>query len=204
MPARIHHLTPGSAGPRRRGRSRSGRSASRRTRPPAGEQRHRGHFTRSGNRHARCLLVVAAWDYRHAPRRPAGGPDPSDRCLAAADPAVSPTPLPHWPGKALDRRDRPRALRVLVGRDDQPATTRGAARRLDPERHHTTLDQTDWGRRPAREPGGPRCVYVIPTRELVRGSQRPATVLRSRLAHLSVDSHRQRKPVAPPRYPDPP
>jgi transposase len=40
----------------------------------SGEQRRRGHITRSGNRHARRLLVEAAWHYRHAPRRPATGP----------------------------------------------------------------------------------------------------------------------------------
>jgi transposase len=50
----------------------------------SGEQRHRGHITRSGNRHARRLLVEAAWHYRHAPRRPAnGGPEPSQRAWQA-------------------------------------------------------------------------------------------------------------------------
>jgi transposase len=49
----------------------------------SGEQRHRGHITRSGNRHARRLLVKAAWHYRHAPRRPASGPEPSDRAWQA-------------------------------------------------------------------------------------------------------------------------
>ena len=49
----------------------------------SGEQRHRGHITRSGNRHARRLLIEAAWHYRHAPRRPASGPEPSDRAWQA-------------------------------------------------------------------------------------------------------------------------
>jgi transposase len=49
----------------------------------SGEQRHRGHITRSGNRHARRLLVKAAWHYRHAPRRPSSGPQPSDRAWQA-------------------------------------------------------------------------------------------------------------------------
>jgi transposase len=35
---------------------------------PSGEQRHRGHITKTGNRHARRLLVEAAWHYQHAPR----------------------------------------------------------------------------------------------------------------------------------------
>jgi len=34
----------------------------------SGEQQHRGHITKSGNRHARRLLVEAAWHYRHHPR----------------------------------------------------------------------------------------------------------------------------------------
>jgi transposase len=34
----------------------------------SGEQRHRGHITKSGNRHARRLVVEAAWHYQHRPR----------------------------------------------------------------------------------------------------------------------------------------
>jgi len=37
----------------------------------SGESQHRGHITKTGNRHARRLLVEAAWHYGHAPRRPA-------------------------------------------------------------------------------------------------------------------------------------
>ena len=37
----------------------------------SGESRHRGHITKTGNEHARRLLVEAAWHYRHAPRRSA-------------------------------------------------------------------------------------------------------------------------------------
>lgn len=37
----------------------------------SGDQQHRGHLTLAGNRHARRLLVQAAWNYRHPPRRPA-------------------------------------------------------------------------------------------------------------------------------------
>lgn len=39
----------------------------------SGDSQHRGHITKAGNRHARRLLVEAAWHYRHAPRRPASG-----------------------------------------------------------------------------------------------------------------------------------
>jgi transposase len=49
----------------------------------SGDQQHRGHITKSGNRHARRLLTEAAWHYRHPPRRPASGPDPSDRAWQA-------------------------------------------------------------------------------------------------------------------------
>ena len=35
----------------------------------SGDQRHRGHITKTGNRHARRLLIEAAWHYRHRPRR---------------------------------------------------------------------------------------------------------------------------------------
>jgi len=49
----------------------------------SGESQHRGHITKSGNRHARRLLVEAAWHYRHAPRRPATGPEPSPRAWQA-------------------------------------------------------------------------------------------------------------------------
>jgi hypothetical protein len=37
----------------------------------------------SGNRHARRLLVEAAWHYRHPPRRPTAAPDPSARAWQA-------------------------------------------------------------------------------------------------------------------------
>ncbi len=35
----------------------------------SGHQQHRGHITKTGNRHARRLLIEAAWHYQHAPRR---------------------------------------------------------------------------------------------------------------------------------------
>jgi transposase len=49
----------------------------------SGEQRHRGHITHAGNRHARRLLIEAAWHSRHAPRRPASGAEPSERAWQA-------------------------------------------------------------------------------------------------------------------------
>jgi transposase len=44
----------------------------------SGDQQHRGHLTKTGNRHARRLLVEAAWHYQHPPRR-------SQRARALAD-----------------------------------------------------------------------------------------------------------------------
>jgi transposase len=49
----------------------------------SGDQQHRGHITKAGNRHARRLLVEAAWHYRHAPRRPTRGPEPDQRAWQA-------------------------------------------------------------------------------------------------------------------------
>lgn len=48
----------------------------------SGERRAQGHITKSGSRHARRLLVEAAWHYRRAPakgvalRRRQSGQDP--------------------------------------------------------------------------------------------------------------------------------
>jgi transposase len=44
----------------------------------SGDRQHRGHLTKTGNRHARRLLIEAAWHYQHPPRR-------SQRTAALAD-----------------------------------------------------------------------------------------------------------------------
>jgi len=49
----------------------------------SGQQRHRGHITKTGNHHARRLLIEAAWSYRHRPRRPDRGPEPDARAWQA-------------------------------------------------------------------------------------------------------------------------
>jgi transposase len=49
----------------------------------SGDQQHRGHITKAGNRHARRLLVQCAWHYRHRPRYPTKGPAPNDRAWHA-------------------------------------------------------------------------------------------------------------------------
>jgi transposase len=40
----------------------------------SGQQQHRGHITKTGNRHARRLLIEAAWHYQHRPRQSARAP----------------------------------------------------------------------------------------------------------------------------------
>jgi transposase len=49
----------------------------------SGEQRHRGHITKTGNHHARRLLIEAAWHYQHRPRRRDRGPDADARAWQA-------------------------------------------------------------------------------------------------------------------------
>jgi transposase len=48
----------------------------------SGDQQHRGHITKTGNPHARRLLIQAAWSYRHQPR-PSRGRPRSDRAWHA-------------------------------------------------------------------------------------------------------------------------
>jgi transposase len=50
----------------------------------SGEQRHRGHITKTGNQHARRLLVEAAWHYQHPPRRAQPDPDVPPEVAARA------------------------------------------------------------------------------------------------------------------------
>jgi len=49
----------------------------------SGDQRHRGHITKTGNHHARRLLIEAAWSYQHPPRRPSRDPTPDPRAWHA-------------------------------------------------------------------------------------------------------------------------
>jgi transposase len=49
----------------------------------SGQQRHRGHITKTDNHHARRLLIEAAWSYRHRPRRPDRSPEPDARAWQA-------------------------------------------------------------------------------------------------------------------------
>jgi transposase len=57
----------------------------------SGDQRHRGHITKAGPRHARRLLIEAAWHYQHPPRisqriaavHPHVPPDVAERAFSA-------------------------------------------------------------------------------------------------------------------------
>ena len=71
----------------------------------SGQHRHRGHITKTGNHHARRLLVEDAWSYQHRPRRPDRGPQPDPRAWQAQ---IRARPLPP---------PRPRARETLRGRD---------------------------------------------------------------------------------------
>jgi transposase len=77
----------------------------------SGDQQHRGHITKTGNRHARRLLVEAAWHYRHRPRRPAQGPEPSDRAWQAQ------IRLHRRWHDLIDRGKRPTVANVAIARE---------------------------------------------------------------------------------------
>ena len=94
----------------------------------SGDQQHRGHITKAGNRHARRLLAEAAWHYRHAPRRPATGPPPDERAWQAQ------IRLHHRYRHLTEHGKRSTVVNVAIARElvgflwaamtDQPLTTR--------------------------------------------------------------------------------
>jgi hypothetical protein len=132
----------------------------------SGDQQHRGHLTKTGNRHARRLLVEAAWHYQHPPRRSQRARAlaqhvPPDICarLAGPDPPAPPPPPPHRARQALDRRHRrrrPRAHRAPVGRHDPPAPPRGGRRLAAP------ITPRWGGAAGADPPEEPRSDYATP------------------------------------------
>ena len=130
----------------------------------SGDQHHRGHITKTGNRHARRLLVEAAWHYRHRTpppaRRPAspthapGRPRSACTTATATSPsAASARPSPPSPSPASSPASSgPRMT-------DQPTRARQLRRRLNP-RHPC------WGR--ATGATARRTLdsfYAIPTRD---------------------------------------
>jgi transposase len=94
----------------------------------SGDQQHRGHITKAGNRHARRLLIEAAWHYRHAPRRPAMGPQPDERAWQAQ------VRLHHRHRHLSEHGKRTTVVNVAIARElagflwaamtDQPLTSR--------------------------------------------------------------------------------
>jgi transposase len=77
----------------------------------SGDQRHRGHITKTGNRHARRLLIEAAWHYRHAPRRAKTGPQPDQRAWHAQ------IRLHHRHRSLVDHGKKPTVANVAVARE---------------------------------------------------------------------------------------
>jgi transposase len=77
----------------------------------SGEQQHRGHITKTGNRHARRLLVETAWHYRHVPRRPATGPQPDERAWHAQ------VRLHHRYRHLTEHGKRPTVVNIAIARE---------------------------------------------------------------------------------------
>jgi transposase len=77
----------------------------------SGDQQHRGHITKTGNRHARRLLIETAWHYRHRPRRPADGRPRSDRAWHAE------VRLHRRHHDLIGRGKRPTVVNVAIARE---------------------------------------------------------------------------------------
>ena len=102
----------------------------------SGEKRRQGAITKTGSRHARRLLVEAAWHYRRAPAkgqtlttppRRAARPHPRDLLAGATTPAQRLATTRHSARQAPhDRRGRrrPRARRLLLGTRERRLTPR--------------------------------------------------------------------------------
>jgi transposase len=77
----------------------------------SGDQQHRGHITLAGNKHARRLLIEAAWHYRHPPRRPVTGPQPDERAWQAQ------VRLYHRHRHLAEHGKRPTVANVAIARE---------------------------------------------------------------------------------------
>jgi transposase len=77
----------------------------------SGDQQHRGHITKTGNRHARRLLVETAWHYRHRPRRRSARHAQSDRAWLAE------TRLHRRHHDLIERGKRSTVVNVAVARE---------------------------------------------------------------------------------------
>jgi len=96
----------------------------------SGEATRRGQITKTGNTHLRTQLVESAWASQHGPavgvelrKTPAGPAAGDDRPglgrTAAAVPALPRARCPQEHQRHPRRGHRPRAGRVLLGRDDR-------------------------------------------------------------------------------------
>ena len=101
---------------------------------------------------------------------PARSPTPQNAgrsprpCMARADPSAPPIPPSHRTWQTLDCRDRrrrPRARRLHVGRAHRPTTTRGTP--PPPDRTLPISPAGSSGR--CEAPEDPRSSYAIPTRD---------------------------------------
>jgi transposase len=85
----------------------------------SGPERHRGHITKTGNQHARRLLVEAAWHDRHRPAR--GGRIRAAERLAPPECAVrayaAQVRLHHRHRRLEERGKRPTVANVAVARE---------------------------------------------------------------------------------------
>jgi transposase len=77
----------------------------------SGDRQHRGHITLAGNKHARRLLIEAAWHYRHPPRRPTRGIQPDERAWQAQ------VRLYHRHRHMTEHGKRPTVATVAVARE---------------------------------------------------------------------------------------
>jgi transposase len=54
----------------------------------SGDQQHRGHITKTGNRHARRLVIEAAWHYQHPARLSSELPPAKSTCRRLSSPGL--------------------------------------------------------------------------------------------------------------------
>ena len=169
----------------------------------------------TGNRHARRLLIEAAWHYRHAPRRPAAGPEPDERAWQAQ------VRLYHRYRHLTEHGKRSTVANVAVARElvgflwaamtdqplratDNPSPVNDQPEEAPPPSNPPTFPLW-WGRAARCDPPGGPSIGSMRFRlaSLVRGSSRPDTVLRSRPAHLRVTVVVALAPAARPHHPPP-
>ena len=181
-------------------------SGSPRARAASGERRRQGGITKTGNAHARRLLIESclASTQRSAPQRHAGTqthrqvPRRASPSGLECPQAARTLERARGPRQAaLDRRGRrrARARRTLLGARDHgvaaPPTTRRGERTGAPTRGATRGNTVSSPNRPRSTPeNGPAPHLAHP-------------VMRHQPAHMSRDASRRRQPMRSPRRTDP-